>query len=299
MMKIGFSSLACPTWDLETIVTGASSMGFDGVELRGLGGELHLPLVPQLSADPAGVRSLFRENNVELVCLGTSVTLDARDRREVGRQKATLTEFVELASALGCPNVRAFMGEVQKNDNQRAALARIAESLRSLPALLSRTGVTLLIENGGDFPISDALWFVIDAVDHPRVRCCWNQCHAMTVGERATKSLPRLGHKIGMVHICDAIFDPQGILTDYALPGEGDTEIARQIELLKGMIYDRYLMLEWPKLWVASLASADVALPAAAKFLRERIDEKQAVLTAYKNDKNAPRLTAHAAGTAS
>ena len=31
MMKIGFSSQACPDWDLETIVAKASAMGFDGV----------------------------------------------------------------------------------------------------------------------------------------------------------------------------------------------------------------------------------------------------------------------------
>ena len=46
MMKLGFSSLVCPGWSLESIVTNAAAMGFDGVELRGIRGELELPLVP-------------------------------------------------------------------------------------------------------------------------------------------------------------------------------------------------------------------------------------------------------------
>ena len=32
-MKIGFSSLACPGWDLQTIVARAREYGFDGIEL--------------------------------------------------------------------------------------------------------------------------------------------------------------------------------------------------------------------------------------------------------------------------
>ena len=32
--------------------------------------------------------------------------------RELARDKATITEFVELAARLGCPNVRIFMGDI-------------------------------------------------------------------------------------------------------------------------------------------------------------------------------------------
>ena len=55
MMKIGFSSQACPDWDLETIVAKASAMGFDGVELQGMRGESGLPLVPELTGQPERV----------------------------------------------------------------------------------------------------------------------------------------------------------------------------------------------------------------------------------------------------
>ena len=49
-------------------------------------------------------------------------------------------------------------------------------------------------------------------------------------------------------------------------------------------------MFEWPKLWVDSLPAPESVLPEVAKFLRETIDAKQPILSAYKGDKNAPKL---------
>ncbi len=288
MMKIGFSSSTCPGWDLEKIVVSAASYGFDGVELRGLAGELHLPIAPQISSDPAGVRDFLNKNNVELVCLGTSESLDTRDRAQLARRKEAIVEYIELANELGCPFVRLFAGEVQPRDHRRAALSRIGEALGTLSGIAGRHGVTLLVENGGDFLSSDDLWFLIDHAQHPAVQCCWNQCNAMCLGERATKSLPRLAATLGMVHLCDADFDESGVMLDHKPLGEGQTEVARQVELLRGLAFHGYLIFEWPKMWVDDLPAPDAVLPEAASYLQERIGEKQDVLTAYKGDKRAP-----------
>lgn len=290
-MKIGFSSLVCPTWDLETIITQASALGFDGFELRGLRGELNLPMVADLARHPDRVKAMCAEQNVELVSLGCSATLTAKRPREVGHHKNSITEFVELASRLGCPCVRMFLGDAPRGDQPQHCLPRIVGALQSLTGLLSRCGVTLLLENGGDFCGSADLWFVVDAVAHPRVQAAWNQCNALTVRERATTSLPRLGHKIRLVHACDALFDDDAVLQNYVALGSGHAEVSRQIEILKGMMYRGYVIFEWPKLWVESLPKADAVLPGVATFLRERVDAKQPVLTAYKGDKKAPRLT--------
>ncbi len=290
-MKIGFSSLACPTWDLKTIVTQAASLGYAGIELRGLRGELHLPLAPELAADPPGVREMLAQHKVELVCLGTSAVLTAKDAREIAKQKTLIIEFLELASKVGCPNVRVFIGEVQPRDNPRAALSRAVEALLSVAPVAERFGVRILVENGGDFPGSGDVWFLVDAVESPYVKVGWNQCHARTIGERPTTSVTRLGRKIGMVHLCDATFDEAGALLEYKPLGSGNVEVRREIELLKGIAYDGYFVFEWPKLWVDSLAAPESVLPAAAKFMKEALEAKQPILSAYKGDKNAPRFT--------
>ncbi|MFQ5461354.1 MAG: sugar phosphate isomerase/epimerase family protein [Phycisphaerae bacterium] len=289
-MRIGFSSQAAPMWDLPTLITNAASHGYDGIELRGLAGQLDLPMLPQLSAHPEQVKALCTEHKVELVCLSSSVALDSTDRKTLARQIGELTDYVELADALGCPFVKIFAGEVQERDNLRAAQARIAQALIEVAPIASRRGVTILVENGNDLADSAAMWFLVDAAESPAIQVCWNQCHALTVGERPTTSIPRLGTKIGMVHVCDADFDDCGLLIGYKALGEGNAEVARQVELLKGLAYRGYLMFDWPRLWDASLPHPDAVLPEAARFLREQIDTKQNILSAYKGDKRPTKF---------
>lgn len=289
-MKTGFSSLACPGWDLATIVSQAASLGFDGVELRGLRGELHLPLAPELSSRPEKVRGLFADNKVELFCLGSSATLTSKNPREVAEQRANLVEYIELAAALGCPCVKFFAGDVPRWDNHRVCLSRMVEALQALVPVAARHEVTLLVENGGDFSSSNDLWFIVDAISHPCVKACWNQVNGMIAQEKPTLSLPRLGQKMQMVHLCDGDFDEAGVLQAYKPLGEGNLDVARLVDILKGLVYRGYLVFEWPKLWNSSLPDPADALPAAAAWMREALDAKQNILSAYKNDKNAPKF---------
>lgn len=287
-MKIAFSSLACPNWDLKTIIDNASSMGFDGVELRGLQGELHLPCAQELAGPSNVVRNKFTDHQIELVCVSSSATLSSKNRHELAKQKDIITEYIELAQRLECPFVRIFAGDVGSFDNKRAALGRVAEALISLVPLASRAGVTLLVENGGDFLGSGDMWFLEDAANHPAVKICWNQCTGMMNLERPTTSIPRLGNRIGMMHVCDADFSEDGTLLKYQALGDGQVEISRQIELLRGLAYDRYLVFDWPKLWQESLPNAASILPPSATWLRAQISAKQSILSAYKADKNKP-----------
>jgi sugar phosphate isomerase/epimerase len=290
MMKIGFSTVACPSWGLTRILDQAGALGYQGVEFRGLEGELHLPLAPTLAGNPDGVRKMFAERKLELVCLGTSASLTSRDKDEVARQKGIILEFVELASRLGCPFVRLHAGEVQKRDTSNKAFHRFVEGIKPVADAAAQQGVSLLVENGGDFRDSWSMWQLCDTVSHPAVRICWNQVSAMSVPEQASISVPRLGTKMALVHVGDARFDERGVLQEHVPLGEGDVNVAKQIELLKGINYQGYLVFEWPKLWVDALAGPDIALPKAAEFLKAALAAKQPILSAYKGDKNAPKF---------
>ncbi len=291
-MKIGFSSVVCPDWDLETILSKAVEAGFTGVELHVSEGKTPLG---ELARDPDDVRRRFAEKNVEIVCLSTSIALDSCMENELASARAAIEEVVELAAQLACPFVRIPAGELQVLDNKRFAVSRIAAEVAQLVPSVTRHNVTLLVENGGDLPGSEALWFVADAVNHPAVKVCWSQCTAMTLGERATVSLPRMSTKLGLVHITDAEYDRRNLLSQYKLPGQGQTEVAKQIELLKGLMYDGYLVFVWPKAQVESLPEPEVALPEASAFLRACLDSQQDVLSAYKIDKRKVKFASRIA----
>ncbi len=294
-MKLAFSSVCCPAWDLVTMVEKAKEYGYQGIELRGLSGQMHLPLAPQLAANPEKVGKLSREAGVQIVCLSTAAAFHMRDAKEVAENQSQVREHIDLASKLECPFVRVFGAEIPPAkirllgyERRESVMARIAKALGELAPYAAARQVTILIENSGDFTDSNAMWYLVDAVNSPGLKCLWNPFNARTRNERPTTSIPRLGARLNMVHLCDGKFTPAGEFDGYVLPGQGNTEIPRMIQLLKGIGFRGYLCFEWPKLWNPALADADKALPAAVAYLRPMLDEKTITMTAYKGDKYAP-----------
>lgn len=293
-MKLAFSTMACPNWDLDTVLSRAKQYGYGGVELRGLQGQLNLPLCAELTADPAATRAKFAAAGVELVCLSSSAAFHMRNAREVADQKGQVRDFIDTASELGCPHVRVFGAEIPQVfllgwERKDQVLRRISAALQELARYAESRRVTLLVENSGDFCGSEDLWFLVDSANSPAVRACWNTLAGRTAGERPTTSIPRLGRKIAMVHVSDGKFEANGSFAGHVLPGQGDCELERMFELLKGTGFDGWLSVDWPKLWNPSLADADKVLPEAQKYLTALAKKPVVVLSAYKGDKNAPK----------
>ncbi|RIK67823.1 MAG: hypothetical protein DCC65_04945 [Planctomycetota bacterium] len=294
-MKLAYSSVACPAWDLVTMVEKAREYGYQGIELRGLEGQMYLPLAPQLASNPGKVGKLMRDAGVELVCLATSNAFHMRDLKEVAENQQQVREYIELAGKLGCPFVRVFGAELPRHpiwilghERREVVLGRIARAIAALADHAAAHRVTLLIENSGDFTDSAAMWYLVDAANSPAVKCCWNPMAARTRCERPTTSIPRLGARVGLVKIADAKFEGRAF-DSHVLPGQGNVELPRLVQLLKGIGYRGFLVFDWPKLWTPGLADADRSLPAAAKYLKGLIDEKPIPMSAYKGDKYAPR----------
>src|SRR5436190_24378630 len=99
-MKLAFSSVGCPGWDLATMVEKAKEYGYQGIELRGLQGQMHLPLAPELAANPAKIARLMRDTGVEIVCLASSAAFHMREPREVAENQAQVREYIDLAEKL-------------------------------------------------------------------------------------------------------------------------------------------------------------------------------------------------------
>ena len=217
-MKLGFSSLGCPEWDLETIITRAAAMGYGGIELRGLRGEMHLPALPALRQDVKAVAGRFRDAGVELVCLATGNCFHWKDRYKLAEHKQQVREFIELAGELGCPYVRVFGDEVPRYEDKTATVHRIAEALRDLAGFAAEHRTVILLENHGDFAGSRDVWFIVDTVNHPAVRACWHPCHGQAAGDRPSLAIPRLGTRIALVHMVDGRFTPEGALRDMRCP---------------------------------------------------------------------------------
>ncbi len=289
-IKLAFSNIACSELDLDGLIARSKEWGYAGVELKYFEGRFDLTAAPSLKRDAATIRSKFEDAGQKLVALNTSLAFCDRDARKVAAHRDKVRETIELAGRIGAEQV-IVAGDVLPAGMSRArAISQTASVLRELAVPAAEHGVTIVVENIGDFAGSREMWLLHDAVRFPSVRVCWNQAYARMVGERPSISIPRLGHAFSMVHLTDVRYTEDGLIDAYVDAGKGQLEMERMVELLKGVAYDDWICVEWPRLWQPSLAAPEKVLPAYSKFLTEIISRKPVVLSAYKGDKNAPRF---------
>ena len=131
-MKLAFSTLGCPNWELEQIVETAERLGYDGVELRAVGGSLDLLGRPEfMSSNLSTTRSQFEDRNLEICCVDTSCTFHSPDQSERSAQVDIALKHAELAAELRAPLIRIFPDKIQPGATRNETRDYIVESLRN------------------------------------------------------------------------------------------------------------------------------------------------------------------------
>ena len=84
-MKLSISTLGCPGWSLEQAAAFLHDCGAEGIEIRGIGGELEPTKMACLAPDNlSATHAVLRKHKLTPVCLGTSVAMH-RDGDNVAR----------------------------------------------------------------------------------------------------------------------------------------------------------------------------------------------------------------------
>jgi len=304
MPKIAFSTLACPTWEWEQVVTAGVRDGYDGVEIRQIAGETDLLKVPPFhSTRRAACREFLRRCRLStgsgsfVVCgLASSVRFDYPQREERDAQLQIGRAYVELAAELEAGFVRVF-GDVLPPASQvverDAALAQIAEGLNRLGEFAARYKIDILLETHGDFAESATVKELFGQIESPSVGVLWDTHHPWRFYHESPEStllnlrpwlrhthwkdsvmLPHKGSSPGSQVTTPAEHEAHALMSghrhaDYVLFGGGEFPIDRFVGLLKEAGYDAWLSLEWEKMWHPELADPEVALPLFPPKMRE------------------------------
>ncbi len=294
-MKTAFSTAGYPHWDVRTVIEKAATFGFNGVELRSLHEQLHLPLAHELNERTEAIVETARDKGVEIVCLATNAEFSDRDGRLLEANRTHAVEQIDLAARIGCPCVRVRAGRLADlpirflgKERKDATTVRIARTLREVGSHAADAGVTVIVENSGDYCESAELWQVVEAVQLPSVQCAWDPVAARRAYEHATTAIPRLAARLKLVRITDARFDEQNCVVERTLLGGGELEVYRTFQLLRGIGYRSTIVFDHPAVWAAD-STADEYLKAASEKLTELLKEEPVPLTAYKGDKFPPR----------
>ncbi len=263
-MKLAFSTLGCPEWDINQILDSARKHGYEGVELRFYRGSFDLAsALAEFPGGPGEFRRRFEGAGIEICCLDTSVVLS-----EPGDSIAEGEKNIELALALGAPYLRVFGGDVPENETRESCLKRAADKLSRLGEAADRQGLRVLLETHDAFSSGKQVAELLEAAGDKGLGVIWDVHHPVAMGETPAETARLIGGRTYHVHVKDGKGG-----NELTLPGEGDVPLEETIKELHGLGYRGYLSFEWEKAWVPELPDPEVAFPQAARYFSELLQK--------------------------
>ena len=260
-MKLAFSTLGCPNWDLSKVIASARKWGYDGIELRALGGTLDLLSRGEFeTGNVAASRADLERQGIEICCVDTSCAFHSPDASERATQVENALAHAKLAEKLGAPLIRVFPDKIQpgcERDETRdwiaACLHAIAEGMPS--------AVDVALETHGDFAQAEAAAEIATLANHPKVKLIWDVANSVAAGDvikRAGRTVqPYLAH----IHLRDAepVSESEHWLP--VLAGAGHVSFSDTFAAIRELNYEGYVSFEWEKYWHPEIEEPEVALP--------------------------------------
>jgi sugar phosphate isomerase/epimerase len=270
---IAFSTLGCPAWSWKTILDTAAKLGYVGIELRGVAGEMDLPRVPEfIGARLADTRRDLAALGLTVSDLGASARMHEKDPAVRAQQLDEGRRFIDLAQALGVQYVRMFGDRFPEGEPRADVVERVIDGFREMAAYAEPAGVTVLIESHGDFTRSSDLEHILTSVASPQFALLWDAHHSfVTAHERPADTYARIGRWNRHTHLKDS--KPEGAGRRYVLLGAGDVPVKEQVRVLAAAGYQGFYCFEWEKMWHPEIEEPEVAFPHYAKTMAAYLAE--------------------------
>ena len=277
-MKLAFSTVGCPDFQWSDIYSMAKDLGFDGIEVRGLGREIStFNMQPFSEGEIDQTVKKLAELRLSIPCLSSGCPLSIAENRD--RNVAELTDYIHLAKKLNTPFVRV-MGDVGAAPAGEVDDELVKEQLRALIPEAEACGVMLLVETNGVYADTARLRDLLTDLASDSVGALWDLHHPYRfMGETPEQTLTNLGYYIKHVHIKDSVYR-DGVLT-YRMMGEGDLPIADMMLALRSINYEGFVSLEWVRYWSKDMYDAGVVFPQYIHYMEAYQDKPAAERKLY------------------
>jgi sugar phosphate isomerase/epimerase len=260
-MKLAFSTLGCPQWELERIAQAARNYGYAAIELRAIGGDLDLLNRPEFQ--PGTVETTRRwlaDQTLSVCCVDSSCTFDSRDADERHKQVEVAVRHCELAANLGAPLIRIFPDKIQAGAMREETRANIAAGLREV-AQRAPDGVRVGLETHGDFARGHQAAEIVSLADHPSVAVIWDVANSLAAGDSIEEAAREVAPHLAHVHLRDARAIEGWEHWLPVLAGRGAVSFTAAVNALRKLNYEAYISFEWEKYWHPEIEEPEVALP--------------------------------------
>ena len=269
-MKFAFSTVGCPDYQWSDVYSMAKDLGYDGIEVRGLGREFSTFNMQPFSEGEVGLTvKKLAELRLSIPCLSSGCVLKFADKRE--ENLAQLKDYIHLAQKLNCPYVRV-MGDYGAAPDGDVDDEVVASQLRELIPLAEECGVTLLLETNGAYADTVRLRDLLTDLASDNVAALWDMHHPYRfMHESPEQTLQNLGTYIKHVHIKDSVIQDGRLV--YRLMGDGDLPIADMMMALRSINYEGYVSLEWVRYWNRDMYDAGVVFPQYIHYMEAFMDK--------------------------
>lgn len=271
MNTITFSTLACPSWPIETVIAKASEFGYDGIEWRG-GPQGHVnPAMP--TPQKVALRQMCSDAGLMAIAVTAYTSFVSSSAEERQANVDEVRSYADLAAELGAHYVRVFLGELPEGAKPDASMhENIAGCLNVASEHALSVGVRIAIEPHDDFARSSAVAPVLNRTQsHSAPQVIWDIGNAFAAGEEPLEGFELLKDRLAYVQIKDG----KRRETKWQLCplGQGDVPLGQAFELLSANGYEGALSVEWEYAWHPELDPPETALPAALRAVRNLLAE--------------------------
>lgn len=256
-MKISFSTLACPNYEWGDIMVMAKDLGFDSIEIRGLGRELFTQRSLTFTDSLAHTKEKLDGLGLSVSCVSSGCCLKYGEKQDENIQE--LKEYIDVADSLGSPFVRVLADDVIMPSGEVDDDV-VRSALMELVPYAHEHNVVLLIETNGAYSDTKRLRDLLDSIPSDSVAALWDMHHPYRyAAEQPSKTVENLGAYIKYVHIKDSVMI-DGVAS-YRMMGDGDLPVEDMMLALTSINYEGAVALEWVKKWAPDLQDAGVVFP--------------------------------------
>lgn len=264
-MKLSFTTLGCPDWDLNTILTRAVEYGYDAVDFRGIQGELNIYTLPEFSAQAPRTAKRFADVGLAVSCFSSSARLVATGAQQEAHIEE-VKQYADLCAVFGTNYIRVFGGSIGKHERAEA-ISTATDSFQQMAEAAGAQGVTVILETHDDWLHAEHVKAVLDGVESPYAAVLWDVHHPYRmVGELPETTWQTLGDRIQYTHWKDSNATDGG--HQLCLMGDGDIPLQAIADQLIQGGYTGYHTLEWEKKWHPELDEPEVAYPQYVQFMK-------------------------------
>jgi sugar phosphate isomerase/epimerase len=266
------STISCPDWDIETISEQATKFGFDGVDFRGLGGEIDATKRPEFTEDVKQTKAQFADSPITISAISSSIGLGTRKRRD--KSIAEARRAIVAAEILDIDYIRVHPSHMYESIDMQTQIDYAEKTMSRIQELDWSDNIEWVIETHGEFCASTDILDLYEVVKAPNVGLLWDtQATTRLADESPDETADAIGDLVEYVHMKDAKYNPDhpAAMDDgyrYAVPGQGELPLEGVMSNLVDLGYDGWLTYDYEKLWYDGLKEPDEANPEFVKWFR-------------------------------